>query len=96
MKQNLMDRAWETQQQYEVHTGVVRVAIDVLNYEYNHDARRQSPRLSADRLQLSGDVGLDLETKKSSAPNARLSWLLITREYAAGSSQSSCWARMLG
>ena len=63
-----MDRAWETQQQYEVHTGVVRVAIDVLNYEYNHDARRQSPRLSADRLQLSGDAGLDQETTKTTHP----------------------------
>ena len=34
------------QQQYEGHTDV-RVTIDALNYEYNHDARTQSPRLSA-------------------------------------------------
>ena len=41
------------QQQYEVHTNVrVRVAIDALDYEYNHDARTQSPRLTAARLQL--------------------------------------------
>ena len=41
------------QQQYEVHTKVrVRVAIDALDYEYNHDTRTQSPRLTASRLQL--------------------------------------------
>ena len=43
------------QQQYEIHTKVrvrVRVAIDALDYEYNHDARTQSPRLIAARLQL--------------------------------------------
>ena len=39
------------QQQYEVHTDA-RVAIDALDYEYNHDTRTQSPRLSAARLQL--------------------------------------------
>ena len=33
------------QQQYEVHTHV-RVTIDALDYEYNHDARTQSLRLS--------------------------------------------------
>ena len=44
--------AWYTQQQqYEVNTKV-RVAVDALDYEYNHDARTQSPRLSATRLQL--------------------------------------------
>ena len=50
----------------------VRIAIDALNYEYNHGVRTQSPRLSTDRLQLSGDAGSDVETK-SSAPIARLS-----------------------
>ena len=30
----------------------VRVATDALDYAYNHDARTQSPRLSAARLQL--------------------------------------------
>ena len=39
------------QQQYEVQTEV-RVAIDALDYEYNHGARTQSTRLSAARLQL--------------------------------------------
>ena len=38
---------------YEVHTKVrVRAAIDALDYEYSHDARTQSPRLTAARLQL--------------------------------------------
>ena len=48
-----LSRAGLVQQQYEVHTKVrVRVAIDALDYEYNHDARLQSPRLTAARLQL--------------------------------------------
>ena len=34
------------QQQYEVRTDV-RVPIDALDYEYNHNARTRSPRLSA-------------------------------------------------
>ena len=46
-----LSRAGLVQQQYEIHTEV-RVAIDALDYEYNHDARTQSPRLSAARLQL--------------------------------------------
>ena len=48
---NLTDRADLVQQQYEVHTKV-RVAIDALDHEYNHDARTQSPCLTAARLQL--------------------------------------------
>ena len=44
------------QQQYEVHT-YVRVTIDALGYEYNHDARTQSPRLSATRLYIWLSVG---------------------------------------
>ena len=39
------------QQQYELHTDV-RLAIDALGRENNHDARTQSPRLSPARLQL--------------------------------------------
>ena len=39
------------QQQYEVHADV-RVAIGALDYECMHDARTQSLRLSAARLQL--------------------------------------------
>ena len=46
-----LSRAGLVQQQYEVYTKV-RVAIDVLDYEYNHDARTQTPRLTAARLQL--------------------------------------------
>ena len=42
-----VSRVGLVQQQYEVHTKVrVRVAIDALDYEYNHDARTQSPRSS--------------------------------------------------
>ena len=46
-----LSRAGLVQQQYEVHTKV-RVAIDALDYEYNHDAQTQSPRLTAPKLQL--------------------------------------------
>ena len=53
-----------------------RVAIDVLGYEYNHDERTKLPRLSAASLQLAVAVS-DQETKKSSAPSARLTWLRI-------------------
>ena len=69
------------QQQNEVHAEV-RVAIEALDYEYNHNARTQSPRLSAARLWLAAgvDAGSGLETKKGSAPSARLSWLRIIRE----------------
>ena len=42
------------QQQCEVHTDV-RVTIDALDYEYNHDARTQSPRPAAARRQLAVD-----------------------------------------
>ena len=44
-------RAGLVQQQYEAHTKV-RVAIDALDSEYNHDARTQFPRLSAARLHI--------------------------------------------
>ena len=48
-----LSRAGLVQQQYEVHTKArVRVAIDALECEYNRDARTQSPRLTAARLQL--------------------------------------------
>ena len=46
------------QQQYEIHTDA-RVAVDALGNEYNHDARRQSPRFSLARLQQTvGGSGL--------------------------------------
>ena len=92
-------RAWDTQQyQYEVHKAAVRVAIDALNYEYDHGVRTKSPRLSADRLQLSGDASSALETKIS-ASSARLWWLRIIREYAASSSHRTglgCHVKRLG
>ena len=50
----LLSRAGPVQHRHEVHTNV-RVLIDVLDFEYNHDARTQSPRFTAARLQL--DVG---------------------------------------
>ena len=53
---NLTEQSRLVQQQYDVPTKVrVRVAIDALDYEYNHGARTQSPRLSATRLQLAVD-----------------------------------------
>ena len=50
IKYNLTEQSL-VQQQYEVHTDV-RVAIDALDYECNHDAQTQSSRLSAASLQL--------------------------------------------
>ena len=50
-----LSRAGLVQQQYEVHAYAkvrLRVATDALDYEYNHDARTQSPSLTASRLQL--------------------------------------------
>ena len=85
--QIILSRAWYTQQGYEVHTAV-RVAIDALHYEHNHDARTQSPRLSADIRQLSGDAGSIVETTKSSPPSAPRAWLRITREYTHPSDQT--------
>ena len=43
-----LSRARQVQQQYEEYTKV-RVAIDELDYEYNHDARAQSACFSADK-----------------------------------------------
>ena len=41
------------------HKTKARAAIDALDYEYNHDARTQSPRFTAARLQLAvGRCGL--------------------------------------
>ena len=47
-----LSRVGLVQQQCDVHAKV-RVAIDALDYEYNHDSRTQSPRLSVASLQLS-------------------------------------------
>ena len=91
-----VSRAGLVQQQYEVLHTEVQVAIDALDCEHNHDARTQSPRLSAGRLQLAvSRRGLGPRDKKSSASSMRLSWLCIIREYTQSSS-SSRWARMLG
>ena len=51
------------QQQYEVHTDV-RVTIDALKYDYNHDARTQSPRLPAARQQTVGGSWLGPRDKE--------------------------------
>ena len=85
------------QQQHEVHTEV-RVAIDALDHEYNHDARTQSPRLSAPRLhKLSVDAGSDLETKKSGdQAHVFRGYVSYESTHSSSSSRSSCWARMLG
>ena len=51
----------------------VRVAIDALEYEYNHDARTQSPRLTAARLQLAvGRRGLGPRQTRKAAHPARV------------------------
>ena len=58
----------------------VRVAIDALDSEYNHDARTQSPRLTAARLQLAvGRRGLG--PREQGEQRTRLSWLRIMRDY---------------
>ena len=68
-----------------------RVAIDVLGYEYNHDERTKLPRLSAASLQLAVAVS-DQETKKSSAPSARLTWLriILNNYYTAVAGEGHC------
>ena len=56
------------QQQYELHTDV-RLAIDALGRENNHDARTQSPRLSPARLQLAvGRRGLGPRDQEEQRP----------------------------
>ena len=77
----------------QVHTRV-RVAIDVLDYEYttmSERSRRASPQ--PDYSQLSVDAGSDLEIEEGSAPSTHLSWLRIMREYTQSISSR---ARMLG
>ena len=49
----------------------MRVAIDALDYEYNHDAQTQSPRLSAAILQLAvGRRGLGLRDQEQRTQSA--------------------------
>ena len=85
----------------QVHTEV-RVAIDALDYEYNHDARMQSPCLSAARLQLAvGRRGLGPRDREQCTQRAFFVATYHTRVHhssssSSSSSRSSCWARMLG
>ena len=66
----------------------VRVAIDALDYEYNHDARTQSPRLTAVRLQLAvGRRGLGLrEQGEKRTQRASFVAIRVMREYTQSSS----------
>ena len=51
---------------HELYEEVVRVISSdrCVGLQYHHDSRTQSPRLSADRPQLSGDLGSDRETQE--------------------------------
>ena len=70
----------------------LRVAIDALDYEYNHDARTQSPSLAAARLQLTvGRRGLG-PREQGDQGNQRASFLatyVIMREYTQREQHSS-------
>ena len=57
--------------------GDVRVTIDALDHEHNHDALTQYP----DYSYLLVGAGADLATKNRSAPCDPLSWLRLIREY---------------
>ena len=72
------------QKQYEVYTEV-RLAIDALDYEYNHDARTQSPRLSAASLQLAvGRHGLGpIDQEEQHAQRASFVATYNTRAHTA-------------
>ena len=84
------------------HTKVrarVRVAIDALDYECNHDARTQSPRLTAARLQL-GVGRRGLGPREQGEQRTQRASYVATYEASCESSlhteqQLSCWARML-
>ena len=83
------------QQQYEVQTEV-RVAIDALDNEYHDDARTQSPRLSAARLQLSvGRRGLGPRDQEEQRTQ-RASFVATYHTRVHTEQQLTCWARMLG
>ena len=80
------------------HTKVrarVRVAIDALDYECNHDARTQSPRLTAARLQLGvGRRGLG-PREQGEQRTQRASFMATYHARVHTEQQLSCWARML-
>ena len=83
-------------QQYEIHTEL-RVAVDALVDEYNHDARTQSTHFSVASLQSAvGGRGLgstDLEEQCTQ----RTSFVATCYTSAhSSSSRSSCRAWMLG
>ena len=90
----LLSRADLVQQQYGVHTKV-REAIDALDYEYNHDARTQSRRLTAARLQLAfGRRGLG-PREQGEQRTQRASFVATYHARVHTEQQLSCWARML-
>ena len=91
---NLTVQSRLVQQQYEVRTKV-RVAIDALDYEKNHDERTQSPRLTAARLQLAvGRRGLGPREHREQRTQ-RASFVATYHAKVHPEQQLSCWARML-
>ena len=89
-----LSRAGLVQQQYEVHTKV-RVAIDALDYEYNHDAQTQSPCLTAARLQLAVDRRGLGPREQGEQRTQRASFVATYHARVHTEQQLSCWARML-
>ena len=72
----------------------IRVAIDVLDYAYNHDPRTRWPRLSAGRLQIAVDGrGLgprDLEVfQEQRTQRPSFVAIRIMQEYTQSSSSSA-------
>ena len=65
----------------------VRAGIDALDYEYNHDERTQSPRLTAARLQLAvGRRGLGPREQEQRIQHSYFVAIRIMRGYTQGSS----------
>ena len=89
-----LSRAGLVQQQYEVHTKV-RVAINALDYEYNHDERTQSPRLTAARLQRAVGRGGLGPREQEEQRNERASFVTTYHTRAHIEQQLMSWARML-
>ena len=89
-----LSRAGLVQQQYKVHTKV-RVAIDALDNEYNHDARTQTPRLTEARLQLAvGRRGLG-PRGQGEQRTQRASFVAAYHARVHTEQQLLCWALML-
>ena len=73
----------------------MRVAVDALDYEYNHDARTQSLRLTAARLELAvGRRGLGPREQEEQRTQ-RASFVAMYHARVHTEQQLSCWARML-